>query len=273
MKVVVLADSNQATKNMRKRNSTSFYIETGKQKILFDLGSNNAFATNGKKLSVDISGIHAVVLSCGYADLGGGLKDFFNQNDTASVYVQQDAFIPHYVSKMGVKFHCGLDKALEDNPRIVKTNNLFFMDDSMQIISNLAGVRFSLSGSPKYFAKENGINNEDSFKHEQYLLIQEDGKNILFAGSTYMGISNVIYKVESITNVKIDAVFAGFAMLDEAIKRDENAQQLNEIMKEWKEKGYHFYTSRLAGKEVVNELEENLKDQVTYFSQGEEILI
>lgn len=273
MKIVVLADSYQATKSMRKRIVSSFYIETGKHKILYDLGPNNAFAINGKKLSVDISNIDTVVLSSGYADSGGGLKEFLSLNHTASVYVQEEAFVPHYTSKMGVKLFCGLDKSQEENPQVVSTNNLFFLDDSMQIVSNLIGEKFSIRGSAKYYTKANGSYVEDTFKHEQYLLIEEDGKNILFAGNAYKGVSNVISKVESIINGKIDYIFAGFQLMDEALKLDENAQQINEVMKEWKSKGYHLYVSRSTGKEVISELEGNLKDQITYFSQGEIITI
>ena len=114
---------------------------------------------------------------------------------------------------------------------------------------------------------------EDTYCHEQYLLIEEKGKNILFLGNPYKGVANAIQKAESITNVKVHEVFTGFQLLEEALKIEENAQQVNECLKELKAGNCHFFISRLNGKDAVAELENNLKSQITYFSQGEEIVI
>ena len=273
MKVKVLVDSNQAVKNMPKRSSVSYYIETGNRKVLFDLGSNSTFANNGKKLSVDISKIDTAVLSSGFADLGGGLKTFTQLNDMAKIYVQQDAFTPHYTTKMGMKFLCGLDPELSQNPKIVFTNNLYFVDDSIQLVSNMIGQKYTLKTNMKYYLKDSGGYFEDTFKHEQYMLIQEDSKNFLFVGNTNLGVANVIHKVESITNSKIHYVFGGFHLLEEALKYEENAQQINEGMKDLKSGNCHFYVSKLNGKEALKELDANLSSQITYFTQGEEITI
>lgn len=273
MKVIVLVDTNQAAKNMRKRSSVSYYIESENRKVLYDLGCNSAFATNGSKLSVDISKIDTAVLSSGFADVGGGLKTFIQINDNATIYVQQDAFTSHYTTKVAMKFPCGLDSELSQNPKIVYTNNLYFVDDSIQLVSNMIGQKYTLKANLKYYTKDGGEYVQDTFKHEQYMLIQEAGKNILFVGNTSLGVANVIHKVESITNTKIHHVFAGFHLLEEALKYEENAQQINEVMKDLKSGNCHFYVSRLNGKEALKELDTNLKSQITYFSQGEEITI
>lgn len=273
MKIIVLVDNNSAAMNLRKRNSMSFYIETGNHKILFDVGSNSLFATNGSKLSVDISKVDSVVLSTGYADLGGGLKTFMELNDKASIYVHRDAFVPHYTTRMGVKLACGLDANLKDNPNLVFTNNLYFLDDSIQLFSNVSGQRFSLKSNSKYYSKENGNYAEDTFNHEQYLLIEENGKNVLFLGNPYNGVANVVKRIESIANIKADYIFTGFQLLEEALKKEENAEQINEIMKELKERNCKFYTSKQNGKEAIRELESNIKEQLTYFYQGDHITI
>ena len=105
------------------------------------------------------------------------------------------------------------------------------------------------------------------------MLIQEDSKNFLFVGNTNLGVANVIHKVESITNSKIHYVFGGFHLLEEALKYEENAQQINEGMKDLKSGNCHFYVSKLNGKEALKELDANLSSQITYFTQGEEITI
>ncbi len=273
MKVKVLTDSNQSVKNMRKRNCSSFYIETGGRRILFDLGSNSSFATNGKKLSVDISKVDTVVLSSGFADAGGGLKTFVELNNAAKIYIQEKAFLSHYTTKMGIRFSCGLDPYLQENANIIRANYLSFVDESIQLISNVVGLKYCLKENLKYYVKEDGEYKEDKFEHELYMLVQEENKNILFLGNTNRGVANIIHKIESITNMKVDYIFAGFGYLEEGLKFDENAQQINEMMKELKSENRHFYISSLHGKEVCGELENSLKNEITYFSQGEEITI
>lgn len=274
MRVTILVDSNQTAKNLRKKSSVSFFIETGNHKILYDLGANNAFAASANKLSVDISKIDTVVISGGFIDFGGGLKSFLGANSSAEVYVHQDAFCPRYTSGMvGMKISCGLDAQLKEEKQLVFTNNLYFLDDSIQLVSNIPGKKFALKNNARYFTKENGDYVEDSFNHEQYLLIEEDKKNILFLGNPNNGVANVIRKVESITCSKVDYVFTGFQLLEEAMKKEVNGELIKESLEELKSCEAKFYVSMLHGKEVLKELDDNLKDKITYFSQGDHITI
>lgn len=274
MRVTVLVDSNQTAKGQRKGSSVSLFIETGNHKILYDLGANNAFLASAEKLSVDISKVDTVVISSGYANFGGGLKNFIEANSRANIYVHQDAFTPRYgTSMLGMKAACGLDSRLQDEQQLVFTNNLYFLDDSIQLVSNIPGQKFLLKNSARYYIKENGDYIEDSFHHEQYLLIEEEGKNVLFLGDPFNGVGNVIKKVESITCSKVDYVFTGFGLLEEAMKKEENGEQIHEIMQEFQESNRRFYVSMQHGKDVIKELDNNLKDKVTYFSQGDHITI
>lgn len=274
MRVTVLVDSNQTAKGQRKGSSVSLFIETGNHKILYDLGANNAFLANAKKLSVDISKVDTVVISSGYSYFGGGLKNFIDVNSKASIYVHQDAFTPRYgASMLGRKAACGLDPRLKDEQQLVFTNNLYFLDDCIQLVSNIPGQKFVLKNNARYYIKENGDYVEDSFHHEQYLLIEEEGKNVLFLGNPNSGVANVIRKVECITCSKVDYVFTGFGLLEEAMKREENDIQIHEIMQEFQESNRRFYVPMQHGRDVMKELDNNLKDKITYFSQGDHITI
>lgn len=274
MRVTVLVDSNQTAKGQRKGSSVSLFIETGNHKILYDLGANNAFLANANKLSVDISKVDTVVISSGYANFGGGLKNFIEANSKAKIYVHQDAFTPRYgTSMLGMKAECGLDQRLKDEQQLVFTNNLCFLDDSIQLVSNIPGQKFSLKNHARYYIKENGEYVEDSFHHELYLLIEEEGKKALFLGNPFNGVANVIKKVETITCSGVDYVFTGFGLLEEAMKKEENDHQIYEIMKEFQESNRRFYVSMEHGRDVMKELDNNLKDKITYFSQGDHFTI
>ncbi len=50
----------------------------------------------------------------------------------------------------------------------------------------------------------------DTFRHEQDLLVTENGKTALFAGCAHCGIVNILKSAEDVLGRAPDAVFAGF---------------------------------------------------------------
>ena len=49
MKVVALEENKSFSKTYKNEHGLSFYLETRKHKIIFDLGPNHAFIDNSKK--------------------------------------------------------------------------------------------------------------------------------------------------------------------------------------------------------------------------------
>ncbi len=80
-----------------------FYIETNSHKILFDLGKNGLFIENAEKMGVNISDIDIVVISHGHIDHGGALKLFLEKNNSAKVYIRDNAFDKHYIKFLGTR--------------------------------------------------------------------------------------------------------------------------------------------------------------------------
>ena len=50
----------------------SFYVETSNHKILVDLGQNDMFYENAKKLDVSVEDVDTVIITHGHYDHGGG---------------------------------------------------------------------------------------------------------------------------------------------------------------------------------------------------------
>lgn len=74
MKLTVLIDNNTLIgKFLRGEPGVSYHIEDGDKKILFDVGYSDAFISNARELSVDLSDIDYVVLSHGHLDHTWGL--------------------------------------------------------------------------------------------------------------------------------------------------------------------------------------------------------
>ena len=271
MKIIVLVENSSASVNFKKRNGMSLYVESNGHKILFDLGSNGNFASVASKLSLDISKIDMVVLSSGHTEYNGGLKDLLHQNSTSHVFIHNEAFRPFYTTMLGVKIGCGIPKEYKENPQITLTSNLYFVDDTIQLFSGVAESEFELNSHSKYYLKMDDEYVPDTFRHEQYLLIEEDGKVYLFVGSGNKGIFNIISKAESICNREIDYVFASFGNLEQAIKKPEYGHAIHEKLKTLSSKKTKFYIPNTVSKEVREMLMEQLGNKVEVMCREEMI--
>jgi 7,8-dihydropterin-6-yl-methyl-4-(beta-D-ribofuranosyl)aminobenzene 5'-phosphate synthase len=74
MKLTVLVDNNTLIdRYFLGEPGVSYLIETGGQKVLFDVGYSEAFIVNARKLLLDLLDVDFVVLSHGHIDHTGGL--------------------------------------------------------------------------------------------------------------------------------------------------------------------------------------------------------
>ena len=188
MKITALLENTTTRPEMKTEHGLSLFIETEKHRILFDMGQTSLFAENAQALGVDLSSVDIAVLSHGHYDHGGGLSTFLQINDRAPVYMSPYAFLPHY---NGVRKYIGLDTSLQDHSRIVFTKDETRLDEGLTLFSCNQNTKAHDLGSFGLTEKtENGFVPDD-FRHESYLLIEENGKRILFSGCSHKGILDI----------------------------------------------------------------------------------
>ena len=90
--MTVLLENTACDDALRHAHGLSLYFDTGRTKLLFDMGPDGAFAANAEALGVDLAAVDAAVLSHGHYDHGGGLRTFLTQNSRARVLVHEGAF-------------------------------------------------------------------------------------------------------------------------------------------------------------------------------------
>ena len=189
MKITTLLENTAKRADLCAEHGLSLYIETGGRKILFDMGQTDLFAQNARTLGIDLAQVDIAVLSHGHYDHGGGLRKFLEINSRAPVYMSPYAFLPHY---NGTEKYIGLDIALADDPRMIFTEDTHRIDSSMCLFScndRDRKYRFSPFGLTE---KKDGLWIPDDFRHEQYLLLEENGKRILISGCSHKGILNIM---------------------------------------------------------------------------------
>lgn len=188
MKITVLVENTSLNKDFRPEHGLSLYIETEHHKILFDMGQTSLFADNAKKLGIHLEDVDIAILSHGHYDHGGGLRRFLEINQKAPVYLSPYAFEAHF---HGPEKYIGLDASLAESQRLICTGDTFSPTPNLTLYScNHRRKSFEL-GSFGLSVKQKDTFLPDDFRHEQYLLIEENHKRVLFSGCSHKGILNI----------------------------------------------------------------------------------
>lgn len=211
MKITSIIE-NTTNKGLHVEHGLSLYIEKDDgQKVLFDMGLSGMFVHNAELLGISIADVDVAVISHGHYDHGGGLKTFFQENNQASVYIHKDAFQPHYsLRDNGVRF-IGIDKDWADYERLVFCDKQKEISHDMTLFADVQGNCCYPSGNRLLFGPTETEN--DDFRHEQNLLIEEGDKLVLFAGCAHRGIVNIMRKAESVAGKAPTHVFAGMHLV------------------------------------------------------------
>ena len=258
---------NTSAVGMPVEHGLSLYIQLANgRNILFDMGQRRLFAENADRLGLDISNIDTAVISHGHYDHGGGLRAFLEINSKAKVYIHKDAFQAHYSLKEDGLKYIGIDKDLQDSPRLVKCGSVTRIDDQLMLFADVNGDCCCPQGNRLLFGPSETQN--DTFSHEQNLIVEENGNTILFAGCAHKGIINIIRKAEEVIGKSPTHVLAGLHLAKTPIDDAFIATLAHELMTY---SHCRFYTMHCTGIEQFQQLKTIMNDQIEYLSCGESV--
>lgn len=257
MKITALTENTSKT-GLPYEHGLSLYIQTESHNILFDTGQTELFAQNAKTLGIDLSKVDIAVLSHGHYDHGGGLKKFLELNKTAPVYMSKYAFEPHY---NGTEKYIGLDLSLKDSDRIVLTDGVTKLADGLTLYSCNEKEKLLDLGSFGLNTKENGAIVPDDFRHEHYLLIEENGRRVLISGCSHKGIVNIEAWFHP------DVLIGGFHL-----SKLELGDRLKMIAQRLDSYGTSYYTCHCTGAEQYAFMKRYM-DRLNYISAGDCITV
>ena len=257
MKIVVLSENTTSSPQLLSEHGLSLYIETENNKILFDTGQSDIFIKNAQVLGVDLTKVSAAILSHGHYDHGGGLNYFSQINPSCPIYISPHAFEPHYSSNGFI----GLD---EKN----KTDKYIEVNSTLTI-NNLTLYSASLIPTPfkvEHYGLKQENNIPDSFNHEQYLEIVENGKKILISGCSHKGIFNIV------DYFKPDILIGGFHFMkiSSDIKGIEKLKNSADLLLKY---NTEYYTCHCTGLEQFQTLKTIMGEKLHYISTGSKLNI
>lgn len=255
MKIWVLTENTACREELGCEHGLSLYLETGNRKILFDAGQSALFAENAAKMGVDLSAVDTAILSHGHYDHGGGFGRFLEINSKAKIYVNQEAFRPHYNGK-GEKI--GLEPELLKSGRIVLTGDRCDLGDGLRLQTCNGNTKMFPIRSFGQTVLENGLLRQEDYRHEQYLTVREGGRNIVISGCSHKGMENIVSWLAP------DVLVGGFHFM----KMDPRGDALRQAAQRLSRGSTVYFTGHCTGREQFWALKKTLADRLHSLSAG-----
>ena len=209
-------------------------------------------------MAIDLADVDIAVLSHGHYDHGGGLASFLQLNKKALVYLSRHAFGSYY---NGTKKYIGLDQPLKESSRLCFADDILEIEKGLALYSCNEREREVNLGSFGLTELREGEFFDDSFLHEQYLLIEEEGKRVLISGCSHKGVLNIVKWFAP------DVFIGGFHFsglpLDETLKG--YAEYLNSF-------DTIYYTCHCTGVEQYKFMKQYMPN-LGYLSTGQSIFV
>ncbi len=258
MKITVLTENTAVGDSLVSEHGLSLYIETDNQRILFDMGQTDAFAKNARHLGIDLSLVDIAVLSHGHYDHGGGINTFLSLNKKAPVYLNKNAFGDHF---NGSEKYIGLDRSLKEEKRLV------FVDKHKEIAEGIYLISCN-DETPLHPIQPFGLGIKinqclypETFLHEQYLVIEEKGRKVVFSGCSHKGVLNIQKWLSG-------DIFIGGFHLSKLNPETEDSKNLLAVAEELLSYKTIYYTAHCTGVPQYQFLKNIMGDKLNYLSTG-----
>jgi len=240
--------------------------------ILFDMGQSELFWQNALRLGIDLKDVDMAVVSHGHYDHGGGLETFLQYNTKAPVYLHQDAFQPHYSLRDEGLTYIGLDPSLAYHQRLVLCDDITRINSHLTLFADVRGDCCYPYGNRLLFGPNR--NENDTFCHEQNLLIQEGDLSVLIAGCAHRGIVNILRRATELIGHAPTHVLSGMHLQKSGLNPTDETNMIRQLATElMRYSTTKFYTMHCTGTEQFNMLQSLMPTQINYLSCGCQIIL
>ena len=259
IKVVTLLENTTEDHELIAAHGLSFYIETEKNRILFDLGPDDSFLSNARALRIPVEDVDYVILSHGHRDHTGGLGAFLRVNEKAKIFIHRNAL--DNLESISSGRHCiGLDEELKTSDRLTVIDGDYMIEPGLRIFQ-AKGERFMSSANSTLL--RNG--EKDDFSHEIDLLVED---RLLMVGCGHRGIVNIMDTVKEFALPEV--VIGGFHLMTPRTGKAIDRETVEAIGKDLSQYvNTRFYTCHCTGEEAFSILSPIMgKNQRSTISTG-----
>lgn len=276
MRIVNLIENTEGTHGCAAAHGLSFYIETKKHKLLMDLGPSEESLRNAEILGIDLGKVDTMVLSHGHYDHSGGIPAFSKINQKAVIYMQQTADGEHYADEgpeaEGERFrYIGIDRSIVKLPQVRKLQGDFRIDDELSLYTIKRRTHEPPFTNRSILLKKGDDLVRDEFEHEQYLVVSDEGRNVLLSGCAHNGILNIMEEYLRLYGSEPDIVVSGFHLMKQTEYTECQLQEIKDIAAALKGYRSRFVTCHCTGLPAYEVMKSIMGDRLEYIHSGEEL--
>ena len=270
MKITNLIENIVGNQDVLFEHGLSFYIETKEHKLLVDCGQTDAFLQNAITLGIDLKEVDSVFLSHGHYDHSGGILPFAAINKKADIYMQKEAVLPYYHKTDDEERYIGIAPEISGLSQVKLVDGDWKMDEELALFSNVKGRMLWPKGNLELKKKTGKDFVQDEFEHEQYLVVTEGNKRVLFYGCAHNGILNILAHYYDLYGAYPDTVVSGFHMKKKEYTAEDDAL-IAETAKQLITMPTQFYTGHCTGEYAFAIMKEIMGEQLTYVHSGDSL--
>lgn len=273
MKITVLMEDSEVKNGLQFEHGFSVYVETGHTKILVDAGASDKTWENAGKLGIDLKSVERLFLSHGHYDHSGGILGFARRNPGIPIYMNPKAKLDYYNLRDGIEKYIGIDRTICESCNVNYITGTEGIDTEISVFGDAVGRRKWPQSNRILKKKENGTFLQDSFDHEQYVVVKENGKRVLISGCAHNGILNILDRFREIYGCDPDVVISGFHMMKRGAYEPEEAALIEDIAEELAETKIQFYTGHCTGNPAYDMMKPIMGGQIVYVHVGQTLEI
>lgn len=271
MKIINLIENTKGCKGCLAEHGLSFYVETEGHRLVIDAGATDAFLENAERLGVNVRETDLMILSHGHYDHAGGIPELVKINPDIRILMQKPAVEEYYHQKDDTFRYIGIPQSIRELVQAELLTGDRKIDEGIFLFSGVKGRELWPAGNKELKVKRGEDYFQDEFDHEQYLVLEEKGKRVLFSGCAHNGILNILGRYREIFGKDPDAVISGFHMQKRSGYTEEDTELIRKTGMELKKYKTMFYTGHCTGEIPYQILKECMGKQLSYVHSGDEV--
>ena len=207
MKLMVLVDNNSFIGDyLLAEPGLSFYIEEGREKILFDLGYSGIFLENAQRLKIDLGQCTTLVISHGHIDHTGGLDQFIKMAWSRD---EKERRRPRLILHPDIIDNRGKEEgkepglipgrsALEKTFSIQASREPVWITDRLIYLGEIKR-QFAFEGKKEVKKAGGGKELVDYLPEDSTLAYKSDQGLVIITGCSHAGICNIVEQARAVT--------------------------------------------------------------------------
>lgn len=278
MRIVTLIENTEGQSGCTAAHGLSFYVETGRHRLLLDAGPSEETLRNAERLGVDLTAVDTVVLSHGHYDHSGGLMPFLAINSRAEVYMQRTADGAYYAddgadAPGGQYRYIGIDPQIAASPQVIFTDGDYVIDEELSLFTVGSRSHELPFTDANLKVLRDGVYEQDDFGHEHCLVISAEGKHVLMSGCAHNGILSILDAYRERYGGDPDVAISGFHLMKKTPYTEEELAEVIATADELRGYKTQLVTCHCTGVPAYEAMKEILGEQLSYAHSGDEITI